>query len=87
MVNDIFIDGAESVTVQGTVVRVNLTVSSATEKDDNGDHLKEVRHRVIMTSQAAIELHRALDAALRRLTEAGVVTRREAGQPAESEDA
>lgn len=77
MVQDIFIDGAGQATVQGTVVRVNLTVGSATERDDEGAPVKEVRYRLVMTSQGAIELHRDLEAALRRLSEAGVVTRRE----------
>jgi hypothetical protein len=79
MVTDIFIDGATDATVQGTVVRVNLVVSSATEKDADGGPVRDVRHRLVMTSQAATELHARLEAALRRLAEAGVVTRREGG--------
>lgn len=75
MTDDIFIDGASDVTVQGTVVRVNLVVSSATEKDKEGTAVRDVRYRLVMTSQAATELHSRLEAALRRLAESGVVTR------------
>ena len=81
MIDDIFIDGAGDVTVQGTVVRVNLVVTSATEKDSEGVHQREVRHRLIMTSQAATELHTRLEAALSRLTEVGIVTRQAQPKP------
>ena len=81
MVNDIFIDGAADVTVQGTVVRVNLVVANATEKDGSGAPLREVRHRLIMTSQGATELHARLEAALSRLTEVGIVTRNASAKP------
>lgn len=77
MTEDIFIDGAGEVGVQGAIVRVNLVVASATEKDDKGVPVRDVRHRLLMTPQAATELHGRLEAALRRLAEAGVVTRNE----------
>lgn len=86
MVEDIFIDGASDATVQGTVVRVNLVVSSATERDKDGDPVREVRHRLVMTSQAATELHTRLELALRRLAEAGIVTRKEAGAQAAGDE-
>jgi hypothetical protein len=82
MVTDLFIDGAGEVGVQGTVIRINLQTSSATEKDASGQPVKEVRQRLIMTAQGAAELHSRLEAALRRLAEAGLVSRK---QPAGEE--
>jgi hypothetical protein len=86
MVTDIFIDGGRDVSVQGTVVRLNLTVASATEKNAEGKPEREVRHRVIMTSHAATELHSLLAAALERLSESGAVKRAGGTSTQESEE-
>jgi len=77
MVTDIFIDGASSGVIQNGVVRINLTTLSATERDENGRATREVRHRLLMTTSAATELHAFLETALRRMAEAGVVKRRD----------
>jgi len=77
MVQDIFIDGAAELQVQGQLVRVNLVVNSATDKDNFGARIREVRYQLIMPAQAATELHRGLTGALEHLTKAGVVARQE----------
>lgn len=80
MVTDIFIDGAGEVMVHNGMVRINLVTLAATEKDAKGQPVREVRHRLLMSPQATTELHARLDAALRHLAEAGIITRKEAGE-------
>jgi hypothetical protein len=77
MVTDIFIDGASEVSVQDGIVRINLVTLAATEKDGEGRPVREVRHRLIMSAKATTELHAHLEATLKRLAQAGIVTRRE----------
>ena len=85
MVADIFIDGASSGVIQNGLVRINLTTLSATERDENGRATPEVRHRLLMTTSAATELHAFLETALRRMAEAGVVKRKGSSAPLEEE--
>lgn len=77
MVTDIFIDGASEVSVHNGIVRINLVTLSATEKDAKRRPVPEVRHQLIMSPKAMTELHGHLEAALQRLAQAGVVSRRE----------
>jgi hypothetical protein len=77
MVTDIFIDGASEVSVHNGIVRINLVTLAATEKDAKGQPVREVRHRLIMSAKATTELYAHLEATLKRLAEAGIVTRKE----------
>jgi hypothetical protein len=78
LVTDLFIDGASEITVQTGIVRLNLVALSATEKDAEGRPVREVRHRLLMTPQAAAEVHAHLETALRRLEQLGVVSKKQA---------
>src|SRR5262245_34760446 len=85
VVTDVFIDGVSEAGVQNGIVRVNLVTLAAMEKDAQGQPLREVRHRPLMSPQATTELHAHLEAALRHLSQAGIVTRKEAGELKEAE--
>ena len=80
VITDIFIDGVSEAKIQSGIVRINLVTLAATEKDDKGQAVREVRHRLLMSPQATAELHAHLEATLRHLAEAGLVTRKEAGE-------
>ena len=85
MVTDVFIDGVSEAKIQNGIVRINLVTLAATEKDAKGQTVREVRHRLMMSPQAATELHAHLEATLRHLTQAGIVTRKDAGERKEAE--
>src|SRR5262245_40874981 len=85
VITDVFIDGVSEAMVQNGSVRVNLVTLAATERDAKGQPVREVRHRLLMSPQAATELHAHLEAALRHLSQAGIVTRKEAGELKEAE--
>jgi len=85
VITDVFIDGVSDAMVQNGSVRVNLVTLAATERDAKGQPVREVRHRLLMSPQAATELHAHLEAALRHLSQAGIVTRKEAGELKEAE--
>ena len=80
MIMDIFIDGVSDAKVQNGIVRINLVTLAATEKDAQGQSVREVRHQLLMSPQATTELHAHLEATLRHLSEAGIVGRKEAGE-------
>jgi len=80
VITDIFIDGVSEAKIQNGIVRLNLVTLAATEKDDKGQAVREVRHRLLMSPVATAELHAHLEATLRHLAEAGLVARKEAGE-------
>jgi hypothetical protein len=84
VVTDVFIDGVSEATVQNGIVRINLATLAATERDAKGQPVREVRYRLLMSVQAAAELHGHLEAALLHLSQAGIVTRKEAGERKEA---
>lgn len=86
MVQDIFADGAAELQVQGQIVKVNLVSLSPTERDKDGNRVREVRYQLILPLQAVTELHRGLTGALEHLAKAGIVTKNEPTGPVEIPD-
>ena len=83
MTKTIYVDGAAELQVQGQIIRVNLVVNSPTERDVEGNRIREVRYELVMSPQAVTELHRGLTGALEHLAKSGVVSKHEPGTPAE----
>ncbi|MCP5369058.1 MAG: hypothetical protein H6907_11220 [Hyphomicrobiales bacterium] len=84
MANEVFADGIGELGIAGGVVRINLVALSPTEKDANGQPVREFRQRLLMTPQGVLELHAGLQNMLDQLVEAGVLHRRD--QKAAAED-
>ncbi|HEX3483912.1 MAG TPA: hypothetical protein VHT51_02560 [Micropepsaceae bacterium] len=76
MQTEVFADGISEVNIAAGVVRVNFVSLSATEKDEKGTPLRELRQRIVMTPAGVLELYSAMQQVVEKLIEAGTIQRR-----------
>lgn len=86
MVPEVFAVGCNGVAFHNGVVIIDLAGLSATEKDDQGRPQREMRQRVVITADGAVETFNALRGMLDKLVEVGVL-KREGGEAAPAGDA
>ncbi len=87
MAPESFVVGCGSISVYGGVVILDLMGLSPTERDAQGQPLKEMTQRVIMTPQAALETFNAMQGLMNVLEQRGLVKRTDAsGAPADPAD-
>ncbi|MCF8034709.1 MAG: hypothetical protein K9K66_13710 [Desulfarculaceae bacterium] len=83
----IFAVGIAGVGLQSGVVYLDLASLSIDKRDEKGKPAREVALRVYLTTEATMEAYQYLKGALDRLTEMGVLTKKDAdGQPELGED-
>lgn len=75
MASETFVVGIAGAGIQSGVIYIDLASLSLTERDQQGKPGREVRHRLLLTPEGAVELHRAAQSALDRLVELGVLTK------------
>ncbi|HXJ00614.1 MAG TPA: hypothetical protein VNH44_05285 [Micropepsaceae bacterium] len=71
-----FADGISEVNIASGIVRINFVSLSATEKDQKGNPVRELRQRVVMTAPGVLELYAAMQQVIEKLIEAGAIQRR-----------
>ena len=75
MANELYADGIAEITVTGSIVRIDLTSLSATERDEKSNPKAVFRQRVIMPVDAFANAVDLMQKALGGLVEAGAVRR------------
>jgi hypothetical protein len=73
--NELYADGISEITVTGTIVRIDLTSLSATERDEKNNPVSVFRQRIIMPVDAFANAVDLMQKALAGLVEAGAVRR------------
>jgi hypothetical protein len=76
MQTEVFADGISEVNIASGIVRINFVSLSATEKDEKGNPVRELRQRVVMTPPGVLELYAAMQQVIEKLIEAGTIQRR-----------
>jgi hypothetical protein len=76
---ELYSDGVGEVTVNGTIVRVDLVSLSPTERDENNNPIRVFRQRLIFSAEAFANSVDVLQQALQSLVDAGVVKRTSPG--------
>lgn len=75
MFSETFAVGCAGVAFHNGVVIVDLVGLSTTDKDDQGRPARELRQRVILTADGAVETFNGLKSMLDKLVEVGVLKR------------
>ena len=75
MADQIYSDDIGAITVSGPIVRFDLMIQSATEKDAQGKPKLEVSHRVIMPIDAFLRAATRMQGSVQDLVKKGVITR------------
>lgn len=70
---DLFADGVGEITLVGGMVRIDLVSLSATEKDDSGQPLLEMRRRLVMPPEGFLRSFAAMENLVKQLVDAGVI--------------
>lgn len=78
MQDELYSDGITEITVNGTIVRIDLASLSATERDAEGRPKSVFRQRLILSTEAFANSVEVMQKALDGLIEAGAITRRPA---------
>jgi hypothetical protein len=73
--DQIFSDDIGAITVSGPIVRFDLMIQSATEKDAQGKPKLVPSHRVIMPIDAFLRAATRMQASVQDLVKKGVITR------------
>jgi hypothetical protein len=73
--SELFADGIREITVTGTIVRIDLTSLSVTERDANNNPVPVFRQRIIMPIDAFANAVDLMQKALVGLVDAGAVRR------------
>lgn len=76
MQTEVFADGISEVNIASGIVRINFVSLSATEKDEKGTPLRELRQRIVMTPPGILELYAAMQQVVEKLIESGAIQRR-----------
>lgn len=74
MIEETFADSIGEITLTGSVVRINFTVLSMTERSGNGRPLTVLRQRIVMPVEGFLAATSAMTDMVQRMVEAGVVT-------------
>jgi hypothetical protein len=75
MHSELYSDGVDEITVNGTIVRVDLVSLSPTERDANNNPKPVFRQRLIFSVEAFANSVEVMQKALQGLVDAGVVKR------------
>ena len=75
MTDQIYSDDVGAITVSGPIVRFDLMIQSATEKDAQGKPKLVVSHRVIMPIDAFLRTATRMQSSVQDLVKKGVITR------------
>src|ERR1700681_1589583 len=70
---EVYTDGVDEITVDGTIVRVDLVSLSPTERDANNNPKKVFRQRLIFSVEAFANSVEVMQKALQGLVDAGVI--------------
>lgn len=82
---ELFTDGIGEITVSGSIVRVDLTSLSPTERNPDNTPRAVLRQRVIFSIEGFANSVDVMQKALQGLVDAGVVRRTEAAQAVTAE--
>lgn len=74
---ELFADGILEIGFANGTVRVDLFSFSASQRDQDGNPIKEFRQRIVMPPQGFLESFGAMQEMFRRLQKAGVIRQRE----------
>lgn len=77
MQGELYADAIGEITVNGTVVRIDLVSLSATMRDDAGQLVPEHRQRIVMSLEGFANSFDVLQKAMNGLIEAGAIRRTE----------
>jgi hypothetical protein len=75
MEKELYADGMSEITVTGSIVRIDFTSLSATERDEKNNPKPVLRQRIIMPVEAFANAVDLMQKALGGLVEAGAVRR------------
>ncbi|WP_246191271.1 hypothetical protein [Aureimonas leprariae] len=75
MQDQIYVDGISEITVTGSIVRIDLTNLSATERDENDSPKTVFRQRIVMSVEAFANAAELVQKALAGLVQAGAIRR------------
>ena len=80
MQTELYSDGIGEITVNGSIVRVDLVSLSATERDANNNPKAVFRQRIIFSAEAFANSVEIMQQALQGLVDAGILTRTQRAQ-------
>jgi len=73
MESELYADAIGEITVTGTIVRIDLVSLSATQRDDQGQPMPELRQRIVMSLEGFANSFEVLNKAMNGLIEAGAI--------------
>ena len=77
MPGELYADAIGEITVNGTIVRIDLVSLSVTMRDDRGQLVPEHRQRIVMSLEGFANSFEVLQKAMNGLIEAGAIRRTE----------